>query len=100
MVLALRFDPSLEFADGIALHRQLDMGVQGIHFLAGAVAHEGLAYVLHDTGFHKACVEDVAKVLKTEITDARSPDSSFPGGLDSADGPSFERENESSWLLH
>ena len=100
MVLELRFDPVFELADGFALHRHLDVGIEGVHVFARAVAHKGLAHVLHDTRFHKARVERVAKVLKAEVTDACSPNSSFPGRLDPADGPSFERENESSRLLH
>ena len=69
MVVSLHIDPGFELPDGIALHRQLDMGIEGIHFLAGAVAHESLAHVLHDTRFHQARVERVAKIVKAEVAD-------------------------------
>jgi hypothetical protein len=34
LVLALGLDPGFELPDGFALHRQLDVGVEGINFVA------------------------------------------------------------------
>src|SRR5258706_7054968 len=67
LFLSLGLHPGLEFPDGIALHRQLDMGVEGIDFFPRGVAHEGLPHVLHDTRFHEPSVEGVTKIVKAGI---------------------------------
>src|SRR5208337_2224701 len=78
LVLALSLDPGFELADSKALHRQLDMGVEGIHVFARRVAHEGLAHVGHHAGFHEPRVERVAKIVKPEVADARAADGCLP----------------------
>src|SRR5580700_536406 len=93
-VLALGLHPGFELPDGIALHRQFDMGVEGIDFFARGVAHKGLPHVLHDSRFHEPGVEGVAKILKAEVADARSPDCRLPGRFDPADRTVFEGEDQ------
>ena len=90
-MLAFGLDPSFELPDGIALHRQLDMGVEGVDFLARGVTHEGFPHVLHDARFHEPGVEGVAKIVKAGITDACSSDRRFPGCLDLVDRTALKR---------
>src|SRR5271154_1558681 len=99
LLLALYFRPGFELPDGIALHRHLDMGVEGIDFLARGVAHEGHPHVLHDAGFHEPGVERVAKIMEAEIADARPPDCRLPRRLDPLDRTAFEGENQADGFL-
>ena len=85
LLFALSFDPRFELPDGFALYRHLDVGVEGIDFLARGVAHEGFPHVLHDTRFHEARVERVAKIVKAAVANASPPDRRSPGGLDALD---------------
>src|SRR6266496_1433970 len=94
LFLSFGLHPGFEFPDRFALHRQLDMGVEGIDFLARGVAHEGLPHVLQNSGFHQPGIERVAKIVKAEIPDARPPDGCLPGRLDLLDRTAFEGEDQ------
>ena len=85
--------PGFELPDGIALHRQLDMGVEGIDFLARGVAHEGLPHVLQDPGLHQPGVERVAKIVKAGVPDACPSNGCLPCRLDLLDRTAFEGED-------
>jgi hypothetical protein len=98
-VPAFGLDPGFELPDGFTLHRQLDVGIEGIHFVARGVAHKSLPHVLHDAGFHEARVERVAEIVKAGIADARSTDGCPPGGLDLVDRTAFEGKNQPFRLL-
>ena len=99
MVLALSLHPGFELPDGFTLHRQLDVGVEGIDFLARGVTHEGLPHVLHDTRFHKPGVEGVAKIVKAGITDTCSSDRRLPGGFDLVDRTALKGEDQTFRFL-
>jgi hypothetical protein len=94
LVLGLRLNPGFELPDRFALHRQLNVGVKGIDFVAGGVAHERLPYVLHNTRFHKPGIKGVAKVVKAEVAKAGPADGCFPCRLDSADRTTLEGEDQ------
>ena len=98
-VLAFGLDPGFELPDGFALHRQLDMRVEGIHVVARGMAHEGLPHVLQNARFHEARVERVAKVMKARVANTRAADGCLPGGFDPVDRTAFEGEDEAFRLL-
>ena len=63
--------PGLEFPDGFAFGRKLDVGVRCVHFAAYGMAHERHANLLQDAGLHQAGVEGVPKIVKADVADAR-----------------------------
>lgn len=91
---AFSLRPGLEFPDGFTLYRQLDMGVEGIDFLARGMAHESHSHVLDHARLHEPGVERVAKIVKTEIADARPANRRLPSRLDPVNRAAFEGENQ------
>jgi len=94
LFLSFGLHPGFEFPDGIALHRQLDMGVEGIDFLARGVAHEGLPHVLQDPGLHQPGVERVAKIMKTDVAYAGIFQCRLPRAFDDAHRFAVEADDE------
>jgi hypothetical protein len=74
-------DPRFEFPDRFALHRQLDVGINGVHVFAARMAHQRLADLLHDACFHEPRVERVSEFMEAEMPRERPFDESVPGRL-------------------
>ena len=70
-LLLLLVYPGLEFPDGFALLRKLDVGVRCVHFAACGMAHQRHANFLQDAGLHEAGVKGMAEIVKTDVADAR-----------------------------
>lgn len=98
-LLSLGGNPYFELADCVALHRQLDMDVGGVHVLAGGVPHQGFADFLQDAGFHHSAVEGVPQVVEAVVTNPGAPDGRLPGRLDLADGLAVEGKDQSFRFL-
>lgn len=99
LLALLCLDPGFELPDGFALHRQLDVGVEGIDFVTRGVAHQGFPDVLQNTRLHEARVEGVAKIVKTEVATARSANGRLPGRFDPVDLKALEGENQAFRLF-
>ena len=97
-MLSLIGDPLLEFPDGFALRRKLDVGVQGVNLRAGGVAHERHADFLQDAGLHQARVEGVAEIVETDVADSRILQRGFPRSFHDADRTAVKVDQESLGL--
>jgi hypothetical protein len=64
------------------------------------MAHEGLPHFLHNSGFHEPCVEGVAKIVKSVVTNFRSAYRRRPCRFDPAERSAFEEEYESLFSWH
>lgn len=93
-MLLLVFHPGFELPDRFALHRQLDVGVNGVHIFAARMTHERLADVLHDARFHEPRIERVAEVMEAVVADARAADRGLPRGFDLLNRVVVKRENQ------
>ena len=97
-LFGLLFDPHFELPDGFALHRKLDVGINGVGVFTARMAHQCLADFLHDSGLHEPRVEGVPKIMETVVADASAADGRPPSGFDNADRLIFEGEDQSLGL--
>ena len=62
------------------------------------MAHERHANFLHDSGFHQARIEGVAKIVEADVSDSGIFQRRFPGPLNDANGPALVIKDQSLWL--
>lgn len=88
----------MELADRFALHRKFDMGVNGVDFGCGRVAHERHADLLEDAGLHQSCCECMSEIVETDMPDLGVLQGRFPGALYDADRVAAKLDHEALGL--
>jgi hypothetical protein len=87
-------DPLFKPPYGLTFYRQLNVGISRMYVLPAGMTHQSLADVLHNTGFHKAGIEGVTRIMEAEPPNAGAPKRPFPGGLDDVDWLIMKREDQ------
>ena len=94
----LQVYPLLQFPDGDALGRKLDVGVGRMHFRARGMAHERHANFLQDARLHQASVEGVAEIVETDVAETGVLQRGLPRAFHDADWAVAETDDETRVL--
>lgn len=65
---------------------------------ASGVSHESHAHLLHDPGFHQACVKGVAEIVETDMAALGVLERRLPRALHDADRLAIELDHRPSGL--
>ena len=98
-MLLLFLHPGFELADRFALGRQFDVGVNGVNFGCGRVAHQSHPHFLEDASLHEAGVEGVAEIVKADVADTGVSQRSLPSSFYDADGLAVKLDHEALGVL-
>ena len=100
LVVSLCLDPEFELPDGLALYRQLDVGVDGIHILSRGVAHERPSHILDHACLHQPGIKAVSQLMEEKVTREGSLNEMVPCGFVIGFASAFVGKDAADTLSH